>query len=215
MGGLLEELIEKLRTLPGIGPKTAERLAHHLVRRSEDDVRDLADVLVRAVEGLQPCSVCARTDEQSPCSICRDPARDRALVCVVETSRDLEALEAAGQFRGVYHVLGGRVAPAEGVGLRDLNIESLVERARRGEVREVVLAANATFEGEATAAMLARELDGAGAPAPLQLTRIARGIPSGGEIVHMNAAILGEALRGRGAFPHPGAETGTTERADS
>ena len=215
MGGLLEELIEKLRTLPGIGPKTAERLAHHLVRRSEDDVRDLADVLVRAVEGLQPCSVCARTDEQSPCSICRDPARDRALVCVVETSRDLEALEAAGQFRGVYHVLGGRVAPAEGIGLRDLNIESLVERARRGEVREVVLATNATFEGEATAAMLARELDGAGAPAPLQLTRIARGIPSGGEIVHMNAAILGEALRGRGAFPHPGAETGTTERADS
>ena len=215
MGGLLEELIEKLRTLPGIGPKTAERLAHHLVRRSEEDVRDLADVLVRAVEGLQPCSVCARVDEQNPCSICADPGRDRALVCVVETSRDLEALEAVGEFRGVYHVLGGRVAPAEGVGLRDLNTESLVERARRGEVREVVLATNATFEGEATAAMLARALDGACAPTPLHLTRIARGIPSGGEIVHMDAAILGEALRGRGAFPHPGAGTGDAERADT
>ncbi|MFQ5845834.1 MAG: recombination mediator RecR, partial [Planctomycetota bacterium] len=185
--------IEKLRALPGIGPKTAERLAHDLVRRPEEEVGALADAMVRAAAQLRPCSRCARVAETDPCPVCADPERDRALVCVVETSRDLETLEASREFSGVYHVLGGRVAPAEGVGLDDLNVRPLLERVRRGEVREVILATNATFEGEATAAMLARALG----HSDVRLTRIARGIPTGGEIVHMNAAILGEALRGR------------------
>jgi len=190
---LLDALIERLRDLPGIGPKSAERIAHYLVRRPKEEPLALADALRDAVEGLRPCGTCGHIAETDPCSICADPARERGCLCVVESSRDLEALEATGEYRGLYHVLGGHVAPAEGVALEDLNLAPLIERATAEEVIEVVLATNPTFEGEATASMLQRALKACG----VRITRIARGIPSGGEIVHMNAAVLGDALRGR------------------
>jgi len=189
---VLSALVERLMDLPGIGPKSAERIAHYLVRRPPSESRGLAEALLRAAESLRPCGVCSHIAETDPCPICADPARDASLLCVVETSRDLEALESSGEFRGRYHVLGGHVSPAEGVGLEDLNTATLLDRASAG-VREVVLATNPTFEGEATAAMLSRELK----PRGVRVTRIARGIPSGGEIVHMNGAVLAEALRGR------------------
>lgn len=191
--GVLRELIERLQDLPGIGPKSAERLAYHLVRQTPEDAGGLAEAIQRAIEELGPCSTCGHIAECDPCPICADAERERACVCVVETSRDLEALEAVGEFRGVYHVLGGHVAPSEGVGLPDLNVRTLLAGVEEGKIREIVLAMNPTFEGEATAAMLARELQ----KHPVKVTRIARGIPSGAEIVHMNAAVLGDALRGR------------------
>jgi len=193
---VLRELIERLQDLPGIGPKSAERIAYHVVRRPAEEVRDLADALTRVVESLRPCRVCSHIAETDPCPICADPERDATCICVVETSRDLEALEATGEYRGRYHILGGRVAPSEGIGLEDLNVSTLFDRIEKDAVQELVIATNPTFEGEATAAMLKRELE----RSQVRVTRIARGIPSGGEIVHMNAAVLGDALRGRNEF---------------
>jgi len=194
---VLKELIERFQDLPGIGPKSAERLAYFLVRRPREEATALASAITQALDTLRPCSVCGHIAEEDPCSICSDESRDRTSICVVESSRELEALEAVGEFHGVYHVLGGRVSPSEGVALHDLNLVSLLEKIGTGDVREVVLAMNPTFEGEATAAMLARELGSA----EIEVTRIARGIPSGAEIVHMNAAVLGDALRGRSVLP--------------
>jgi recombination protein RecR len=195
--GVLATLIERFQDLPGIGPKSAESIAYWLVRRPAEEIVGLADALRLAAEALRPCGVCGHVAETDPCPICADDRRDASLLCVVETSRDLEALEATGEFAGRYHVLGGHVAPADGVALDDLNVGSLLERVRAGGVREIVLATNPTFEGEATASMLNRALADAG----VAVTRIARGIPTGGEIVHMNAAVLGDALRGRGRLP--------------
>jgi recombination protein RecR len=192
---VLQTLVERFMDLPGIGQKSAERIAHYLVRRPASESRELAEALLRAAESLRPCAVCSHIAETDPCPICADPQRDTRLLCVVETSRDLEALESSGEFRGRYHVLGGHVSPVEGVGLEDLNLSALLDRLGHG-VEEVVLATNPTFEGEATAAMLSRELKSRG----VRVTRIARGIPSGGEIVHMNGAVLAEALRGRSDF---------------
>jgi len=189
---VLLTLVERLMDLPGIGPKSAERIAHYLVRRPPEESRSLAEAILAAAESLKPCSICSHIAEVDPCPICADPARDAQTLCVVETSRDLEALESSGEYRGRYHVLGGHVSPSEGVGLEDLNVATLLDRVAQG-VLEVVLATNPTFEGEATATMLSRELKARG----VRITRIARGIPSGGEIVHMNGAVLAEALRGR------------------
>ena len=194
--GVLRNLIEQLQTLPGIGPKSAERIGHHIVRRPAHEARMLADAILGALEGLKGCGICGHISESDPCPICSDETRDAALLCVVESSRDLEALEATGEFGGRYHVLGGHVAPAEGVGLEDLNLSALLDRVTQSSIAEVVLATNPTFDGEATASMLARVL----AEREIRVTRIARGIPSGGEIVHMNSAVLGDALRGRGTF---------------
>ncbi|MHC4938800.1 MAG: recombination mediator RecR [Planctomycetota bacterium] len=193
---VLRDLIEQLQTLPGIGPKSAERIGYFIVRRPREETRALADAILRAVDGLKSCSICGHIAESDPCPICADETRDGSVLCVIESSRDLEALEATGEFRGRYHVLGGRVAPSEGVGLEDLNLSTLMDRLDRGAVTEVVVATNPTFEGEATAAMLARLLS----EREIKVTRIARGIPSGGEIVHMNSAVLGDALRGRSHF---------------
>ena len=194
--GVLRDLIDQLQTLPGIGPKSAERIGHYIVRRPVDEGRALAAAVLGAIDGLKSCTVCGHVSESDPCPICADETRDGAVLCVVESSRDLEALEATAEFCGRYHVLGGHVAPAEGVGLEDLNLAALWKRLEDGAVTEVVLATNPTFDGEATASMLARLL----AQRSIRATRIARGIPSGGEIVHMNSAVLGDALRGRAQF---------------
>ncbi len=191
---VLRELIDQLQELPGIGPKSAERIGYWIVRQPAEVVRALASAIETSAQGISPCGLCGHVDETDPCRYCGDETRDPRTVCVVESSRDLEALEGTGEFHGRYHVLGGRVAPVEGVALRDLNVSGLMDRARAGEIDEVVVATNPTFEGEATAAMLGKELVKHG----VRVTRIARGVPSGGEIVHMNAAVLGDALRGRG-----------------
>jgi recombination protein RecR len=193
---VLRELIERLQDLPGIGPKSAERIAYHVVRRPAEEARELAAALTHVVESLKPCSVCSHVAETDPCPICADPGRDATCICVVETSRDLEALEATGEYGGRYHILGGRVVPSEGIALEDLNVSTLLDRIEKDAVKELVIATNPTFESEATAAMLKREFE----RSDVRFTRIARGIPSGGEIVHMNAAVLGDALRGRGEF---------------
>ena len=194
--GVLRDLIDQLQTLPGIGPKSAERIGYHIVRRPAEEGRALAAAVVGAIDGLKSCGICGHVSESDPCPICGDETRDGTVLCVVESSRDLEALEATGEFAGRYHVLGGHVAPSEGIGLEDLNLAALWERLESGDVKEVVLATNPTFDGEATAAMLARLLG----ERSVRATRIARGIPSGGEIVHMNSAVLGDALRGRARF---------------
>jgi len=194
--GVLRDLIDQLQTLPGIGPKSAERIGYYIVRRPADEGRVLASAILGALEGLKSCTICGHVSESDPCPICADDSRDASVLCVVESSRDLEALESTAEYEGRYHVLGGHVAPTEGVGLEDLNLASLWKRIESGEVKEVVLATNPTFDGEATASMLARLL----AQRSVRATRIARGIPSGGEIVHMNSAVLGDALRGRAQF---------------
>ncbi len=193
---VLKNLIERLQDLPGIGPKSAERIAFWMARRPKEDVKAIADAILETVATLETCTLCGHVAESDPCSYCADTTRDAATICVVETSRDLEALEQTGEFHGRYHVLGGHVAPVEGVALEDLNLSTLMDRVASGDIREVLIATNPTFEGEATASMLKREI---GAH-DVTITRIARGIPSGGEIVHMNAAVLGEALRSRSNF---------------
>jgi recombination protein RecR len=192
----LRALIERLQDLPGIGPKSAERIAYDLVRRPAEEAKALARAIDEAVDRLRPCGICGHVAESDPCPLCADEGRDDSRLCVVETSRDLEALEATGEYRGRYHVLGGHVSPPDGVALEDLDLAHLLQRLDAGAFAEVLIATNATFEGEATAAILRRRL----ADRAVRVTRIARGIPSGAEIVHMNAAILADALRGRADF---------------
>jgi recombination protein RecR len=188
----LEALIEALRTLPGVGRRTAERLAHHLLRTPEAEALGLADAIRAARERIRPCSVCGAPDESDPCPVCADPARDAGLVLVVESARDLRALEDSGTWRGVYHVLGGRVSPLEGVGPEALFLGALVERARSGRLREVVIATNPDLEGDGTALHVAKALKDA-APA-LVVTRLARGLPAGGAIEYVSKSVLADAI---------------------
>jgi recombination protein RecR len=188
----LEALVEALRTLPGVGRRTAERLAHHLLRAPEAEALGLADAIRLARERIRPCSMCGSPDESDPCPVCADPARDAALVLVVESARDLRALEDSGTWRGVYHVLGGRVSPLEGVGVDALSVVSLVERARSGRLREVVIATNPDLEGDGTALHVAKALKDA-SPG-LVVTRLARGLPSGGAIEYVSKSVLADAI---------------------
>lgn len=185
----LERLIEALATLPGVGRRTAERLAHHMIRAPEAESLAIADAIRDARARIQPCSTCRAPSEHDPCPICADPARDASLVLVVETARDLRAIEESGAWRGRYHVLGGRVSPLEGVGPESLSLSSLVERAQAG-LTEVCVATNPDLEGDGTALHVAKALAGTGVP----VTRLARGVPSGGSIEFLSKAVLAEAL---------------------
>jgi recombination protein RecR len=189
----LERLIDELEQLPGIGRRTAERLAHHLLRVPKDEALQLAEALTAARERVRPCSRCRAPTEVEPCATCADPARDDGLLLVVESARDLAAIEAGRVWRGRYLVLGARLAPHDGHGAADLPLDDVVARARAGTVREVVLATNADLEGDGTALLLAEALKQAGA----RVTRLARGLPAGGQIEHQSAAVLAEALEGR------------------
>jgi recombination protein RecR len=191
----LEELIEAFQTLPGVGRRTAERLAHHLLRAPEAEAIALADAIRAARERIAPCSTCGAPSETDPCAVCADPTRDAALVLVVETARDLRALEDSGAWRGTYHVLGGRVSPLEGVGPDGIALEALVARARSGAVREVVVATNPDLEGDGTALHVARALREA-AP-EVRVTRLARGLPTGGAIEFASRAVLADAIEHR------------------
>jgi len=189
----LSRLIQELVKLPGVGEKTAARLAFHLLRTDRHDVEQLADALLRMRDETKLCSICLGLTADDPCALCQDPQRDSAAIFVVEQPADLIALERSGQFRGRYHVLHGCLAPLEGVGPEELRIAELLHRLKDGTVREVVVATNPTVEGEATALYLARLMK----PLGVRVTRIAHGLPMGADVEYADSATLGKALEGR------------------
>ena len=189
----IDDLVTELAKLPGIGRKTALRLTYHLLRQSPDHSRRLADALVTLAERVRPCTRCFNLSEDDVCAICRDPRRDASLLCAVEQASDIGAIERAGEFRGLYHVLGGRLSPLDGVGPEDLTIPQLLERAAGGTVREVIIATNPSLEGEATALFVQRQLAGL----PLTVSRIARGLPVGGDLEYADGVTIAQALSAR------------------
>lgn len=189
-------LIDQLARLPGIGRKSAERLTYHLLRVQQAEAIALADAIRQVRENVRYCRQCYNLAEQEMCNICRDPKRDESLLCVVEQPRDLMSLEAAGSYRGLYHVLLGRIAPLDGMGPDQLTLEALVERVRTGHFREVIMATNPTVEGDGTALHISNLL----ADYPVEITRLARGITTGSILEFTNKEILADALTGRQKF---------------
>ena len=188
----VERLIEAFSQLPGIGPKTASRLTFYLLRRPAEQAEALAEAL-HDLKTTVFCSVCYNTTVQSPCSICQDDGRDRTIVCVVEEPLDVLAIDRTGRYRGLYHVLHGAISPVEGIGPDELRINELLARLRDEPAEEVLLATNPNLEGEATAMYLARLLQ----PLGVRPTRLARGLPVGGDLEYADAVTLGRALEGR------------------
>jgi len=189
-------LIEQLAKLPGIGRKSAERLAYHLLRVNVAEAAALADAIRQVRENVRYCRICYNLAEQEVCGICQDPKRDQTVLCVVEQPRDLMSLEAAGTYRGLYHVLLGRIAPLDGVGPDQLTLDALVERVRQGQFREVIMATNPTVEGDGTALHISNLLS----ELPVDITRLARGITTGSILEYTNKEILADALAGRQRF---------------
>jgi recombination protein RecR len=194
--GAIAHLIQEFGKLPGIGPKTAERLTHHLLGTGRGQALALADALRDISERIRPCRQCFNLTEGDLCSICTDARRDPSLICVVEQPRDVAALERAGNYRGVYHVLQGRLAPLDNVGPEQLTLDALVRRVQQGGVREVILATNPTLEGDGTALYISNLLAGTG----VLITRLARGLPSGSVLEFANSQMLADALEGRRTF---------------
>ena len=194
----LDRLIAELGRLPGVGAKSAERLAHHLLKAPPDEALALAEAIREVKERVHHCRTCFHlTDaEEDLCTICRDDSRDAGLVCVVEQSRDLMALERAGTYRGVYHVLLGRLAPLQGIGPDQITVDALEARVRAGGVREVIMATNPNLEGDGTALLVATRLADTGVP----VTRLARGLASGSVLEFANREMLADALSGRQRF---------------
>jgi recombination protein RecR len=186
-------LIEALQRLPGIGPKTAQRLTFHLLKQPAAAVRDLADALVDMTARVVHCSRCFNVTDEDPCRICADPRRDGSLLCVVEEPNDLVAMERTGDYRGRYHVLLGALSPLDGIGPDELKVRELLARVETDAVREVILATNPNVEGDATAIYLAKLLR----PLGLRVTRIARGLPVGGDLEYADEVTLARALEGR------------------
>jgi recombination protein RecR len=214
----IDDLAAELAKLPGIGRKTALRLTYHLLKQPPEQSRRLSSALERLVERVRRCSVCANLTEEDPCAICGDPRRDRGLLCVVEEASDIGAIERAGEFRGVYHVLGGRLSPLDGIGPEDLGIQRLVDRvagrsgaggggstegepgggtgageSRAGRIREVIIATNPSLEGEATALYVQRQL----VPHVPVVSRIARGLPVGGDLEYADGVTIAQAINAR------------------
>jgi recombination protein RecR len=186
-------LIDALQKLPGVGPKTAQRLTFFLLKRPIDEVAGLAEALTQLKARIVHCSACFNVTEENPCRICRDPGRDARALCVVEEPNDLLALERTGEFRGRYHVLLGALSPLDGIGPEDLKVRELLTRLETERVEEVILATNPSVEGEATAIYLAKLLKPLGA----RITRIARGLPVGGDLEYADEVTLSKALEGR------------------
>jgi recombination protein RecR len=192
----IEALTGELARLPGIGRKTALRLTYHLLKRPAEDVVRLARALERVSECVHPCSACGNLTETDPCDVCANPRRDHASICVVEEASDVVAIERAGEFRGLYHVLGGRISPLDGVGPDELNIGALLARlapGASGAVREVIVATNPSVEGEATALYLQKVIR----PLGVRVTRLARGLPVGGDLEYADGVTIAQALAGR------------------
>jgi recombination protein RecR len=189
----IDELATELAKLPGIGRKTALRLTYHLLKQPPEQSRRLATALTTLTDRVRTCTRCFNLTEDELCSICRDPRRDAALICTVEEASDIGAIERAGEFRGHYHVLGGRLSPLDGVGPEDLHIAQLVDRVAAGGINEVIIATNPSLEGEATALYLQRQL----ASYSLAVTRIARGLPVGGDLEYADGVTIAQALTAR------------------
>jgi recombination protein RecR len=191
--GAVQDLIDELGRLPGVGPKSAQRIAFHLLATEATDVERLAATLLRVKNEVKFCSVCGNVAEADVCRICGDPRRDPAIICVVEEPKDVVAVERTREFRGRYHVLGGAISPIDGVGPDDLRIRELLGRLRDGTVTELILATDPNLEGEATATYLARLLN----PMGLTVTRLASGLPVGGDLEYADEVTLGRAFSGR------------------
>ncbi len=191
--GVIQDLIDELGQLPGVGPKGAQRIAFHLVSADPAEVRRLAAALLEVLERVKFCRTCGNVAEEDECRICRDPRRDPAVICVVEEPKDVAAIEKIREFRGRYHVLGGAISPIDGVGPDDLRISQLMTRLSDGSVTELILATDPNLEGEATAAYLARLVK----PMGLRVTRPASGLPVGGELEYADEVTLGRAFEGR------------------
>jgi len=191
--GIVQDLIDEFGRLPGIGPKSAQRIAFHILQTQSFDVSKLAELLTEVREKVRFCDECGNITEQEKCSICRDPRRDRSLICVVEEPKDVVAIERTRQFRGLYHVLGGAISPIDGIGPDDLSIPALMRRLGEGEVHEVILATDPNLEGEATAAYLSRLLTSIEVP----VSRLASGLPVGGDLEFADEVTLGRAFEGR------------------
>jgi len=189
----LARLIEELEKMPGIGPKTAQRLALHVLRRSPEEARLLAEAVLEVKEKIRPCRVCFNYTEDEDCPICTDSRRDHSQVCVVAEVRDLIAMENTGEYRGLYHVLGGLISPMDDIGPEALTIRELLARLGSGEVKEVVIATNPVVEGDATALYLARLIK----PLGVNVTRIALGLPVGGDLDYADEVTIARALEGR------------------
>ncbi|HHV78650.1 MAG TPA: recombination protein RecR [Firmicutes bacterium] len=188
------KLIERLTKLPGIGPKTAQRLAYYIVTLPESEVKNLAESMVVARQKIIYCSSCFNLSETDPCEICSNPFRDKSTICVVEQPRDVVAMEKTGQYKGLYHVLHGAISPLEGIGPEDLRVKELLKRVEAGkDVTEVILATNTDVEGETTAMYVAKLLK----PLGLKVTRIAHGVPVGGDLEFADQITLSRALEGR------------------
>ena len=192
----LSNLIEEFAKLPGIGKKSAERLAYHILRVHPSEAQALAEAIRSVKENVRHCRICFNLAQQEECAICRDPKRDRGLLCVVEQPRDLMALEQTGAYRGLYHVLLGRIAPLDGIGPDQLTIEALVRRVAEGSFKELIMATNPTVEGDGTALYISNLV----ADVPLRITRLARGITTGSVLEFANKEMLTDAMGGRQEF---------------
>jgi recombination protein RecR len=191
--GVVQDLIDELGRLPGVGPKSAQRIAFHLLQADPGDVRRLVSALVEVKEKVRFCATCGNVAEGEQCRICADARRDGTSICVVEEPKDVVAIERTREFRGLYHVLGGAISPIEGVGPDDLRIKELMTRLASGEVTEIIIATDPNLEGEATASYLARFLR----PMGLKVTRLASGLPVGGDLEYADEVTLGRAFEGR------------------
>lgn len=191
--GIVQDLIDELGRLPGVGPKGAQRIAFHLLQADPVDVRRLADVLVQVKARVKFCAICFNVSEDDLCRICRDPRRDPSVLCVVEEYKDVVAIERTREFRGRYHVLGGAISPIDGLGPEQLRIRELMMRLADNQVTEIILATDPNLEGEATATYLTRML----AHLDLRVTRLASGLPVGGDLEYADEVTLGRALAGR------------------
>ncbi|MBX7444086.1 MULTISPECIES: recombination mediator RecR [unclassified Arthrobacter] len=191
--GAVQELIDELGRLPGVGPKSAQRLAFHILEADPQDMKRLVEAITTVKERVKFCTVCGNVTEQEKCNICRDPRRDPSVICVVEESKDVLAVERTRSFRGRYHVLGGAINPIAGVGPEQLRIRELLTRLNDGEIQEVIIATDPNLEGEATATYLARMLKTIG----ITVTRLASGLPVGGDLEYADEVTLGRAFEGR------------------
>jgi recombination protein RecR len=191
--GVVQDLIDELGRLPGVGPKSAQRIAFHLLQADPIDVKRLVSALVEVKDKVRFCTVCGNVAQEEQCRICRDPRRDVALICVVEEPKDVVAVERTREFRGRYHVLGGAISPIEGIGPDDLRIRELLARLASDDITEIIIATDPNLEGEATATYLARLLR----PMGLRVTRLASGLPVGGDLEYADEVTLGRAFEGR------------------
>lgn len=194
--GPINKLIEEFSKLPGVGPKSAQRLAYHLLRAPVEQSRSLAEAVLALKQQITLCSICCNVTDTNPCAICSNTERDHTRVCIVEQPQDVLALEHTHAYKGVYHVLHGAISPTEGVGTNDIHLQELLERLKNGQIAEVVLATNANLEGEQTAMYLNRVIT----PLGIKVTRIARGLPFGSELEYADDVTLTRALEGRQAL---------------